>query len=215
MMTNKIELVFILDRSGSMAGLEDDTIKGFNSLLNKQRNEVGEAIITTVLFDHSYELLHDRINLKSIRNITDKEYYVRGSTALLDAIGYTIDKIGNVQKVTQAEHRADKVLFVITTDGMENSSRKYNYKMIKRMIENQKRKYNWEFIFMGANMDAISVANNFGIDANRAVNYHSDQKGTSLNFESMSKVVSDLRCSKSIDEEWKKEIEDDYTSRVK
>jgi uncharacterized protein YegL len=213
MMTNKIELVFILDRSGSMAGLEDDTIKGFNSLLNKQRNEAGEAIITTVLFDHAYELLHDRINLKSIRNITDKEYYVRGSTALLDAIGYTIDKIGNVQKVTQDEHRADKVLFVITTDGMENSSRKYNYKMIKRMIENQKRKYNWEFIFMGANMDAISVANNFGIDANRAVNYHSDQKGTSLNFEAMSKVVSDLRCSKSLDVEWKKEIEDDYASR--
>jgi len=212
-MTNTIELVFILDRSGSMAGLEDDTIKGFNSLLNKQRNEVGEAIITTVLFDHSYELLHDRINLKSIRNITDKEYYVRGSTALLDAIGYTIDKIGNVQKVTQEEHRADKVLFVITTDGMENSSRKYNYKMIKRMIENQKCKYNWEFIFMGANMDAISVANNFGIDASRAVNYHSDQKGTSLNFESMSKVVSDLRCNNSIDEEWKKEIEDDYNSR--
>jgi len=213
MMTNTIELVFILDRSGSMAGLEDDTIKGFNSLLNKQRSEVGEAIITTVLFDHSYELLHDRINLKSIRNITDKEYYVRGSTALLDAIGYTIDKIGNVQKVTQEEHRADKVLFVITTDGMENSSRKYNYKMIKRMIENQKRKYNWEFIFMGANMDAISVANNFGIDANRAVNYHSDQKGTSLNFESMSKVVSKLRSSKPIDEEWKKEIEEDFASR--
>lgn len=212
-MTSKIELVFILDRSGSMAGLEDDTIKGFNSLLNKQRKEVGEAIITTVLFDHSYELLHDRINLNAIKNITDEEYFVRGSTALLDAIGYTIDKIGNVQKVTQVEHRADKVLFVITTDGMENSSRKYNYRMIKKMIENQKRKYNWEFIFMGANMDAISVANNFGIDSSRAVNYHSDHKGTSLNFESMNKVVSKLRSNQAIDEDWKKEIDEDYKSR--
>ncbi len=210
---NKIECVFILDRSGSMAGLESDTINGFNGLLNKQRNEEGEALITTVLFDHEYELLHDRINVKSIQNITDKEYYVRGSTALLDAIGLTIDKIGNVQKMTKVEERADKVLFVITTDGMENSSRKYNYSKIKHMIENQKRKYNWEFIFMGANMDAIEMANRFGIDSNRAVNYHSDKKGTQLNYESMSQVVSNLRMSKSIDEDWKKEIDEDFINR--
>lgn len=212
---NKIECVFILDRSGSMADLESDTINGFNGLLDKQRTEVGEAIITTVLFDHEYELLHDRINIKSIQNMTEKEYYVRGSTALLDAIGLTIDKIGNVQKMTRVEDRADKVLFVITTDGMENSSTKYRYSKIKHMIENQKLKYNWEFMFMGANMDAISMANNFGIDSNRAVNFNSDKKGTQLNYDSMSKVISKLRSENSIDDDWKKEIEEDYKSRSK
>lgn len=212
---NKIECVFILDRSGSMAGLESDTINGFNGLLDKQRTEVGEAIITTVLFDHEYELLHDRINIKSIQNMTEKEYYVRGSTALLDAIGLTIDKIGNVQKMTRVEDRADKVLFVITTDGMENSSTKYHYSKIKHMIENQKLKYNWEFMFMGANMDAISMAKNFGIDSNRAVNFNSDKKGTQLNYDSMSKVISKLRSENSIDDDWKKEIEEDYKSRSK
>jgi len=212
---NKIECVFILDRSGSMAGLESDTISGFNGLLNKQRNEEGEALITTVLFDHEYELLHDRINVKSIQNISENEYYVRGSTALLDAIGLTIDKIGNVQKMTRVEDRADKVLFVITTDGMENSSRKYNYARIKKMIQHQKRKYQWEFIFMGANMDAIGMASKFGIDSNRAVNYHSDKKGTQLNYESMNKVVSNLRMSKSIKEDWKNEIDKDFSSRGK
>jgi len=214
-MTNKVECVFILDRSGSMAGLESDTIKGFNSLLNKQREEVGEAIITTVLFDHSIELLHDRINLKSITNITEKEYYVRGSTALLDAIGMTIEKIINVQKATLKEHQSDKVLFVITTDGMENSSRKYNYKTIKRMVEHQKKKYHWEFIFMGANMDAIDVANNFGIDANRAVNFHSDMQGTNLNYQAMNKVMSDFRTHDSIQDDWKKEVDEDFVKRGK
>jgi len=198
-----------------MAGLESDTISGFNGLLNKQRNEEGEALITTVLFDHEYELLHDRINVKSIQNISENEYYVRGSTALLDAIGLTIDKIGNVQKMTRVEDRADKVLFVITTDGMENSSRKYNYARIKKMIQHQKRKYQWEFIFMGANMDAIGMASKFGIDSNRAVNYHSDKKGTQLNYESMNKVVSNLRMSKSIKEDWKNEIDKDFSSRGK
>lgn len=214
-MTNNVECVFILDRSGSMAGLESDTIKGFNSLLNKQRAEVGEAIITTVLFDHAYEILHDRINLKSITNITEKEYYVRGSTALLDAIGMTIEKIINVQKATLKEHQSDKVLFVITTDGMENASRKYNYKMIKKMIETQKKKYHWEFIFMGANMDAINVANNFGIDANRAVNFHSDIHGTNLNYQAMNKVMSDFRTKDNIEDDWKKEVDEDFIKRGK
>ncbi len=212
---SKIECVFILDRSGSMAGLESDTIAGFNGLLNKQRDEEGEALITTVLFDHEYELLHDRINVKSIKNISEKEYYVRGSTALLDAIGLSIDKIANVQKMTRIEVRADKVLFVITTDGMENSSRIYNYAKIRHMIEIQKLKYQWEFIFMGANMDAIGMASKFGIDSSRAVNFHSDKKGTQLNYESMSKVVSNLRMSKSIDDDWKNEIDEDYKLRQK
>ena len=206
-MAKKVECVFILDRSGSMAGLESDTIKGFNSLLNKQSEEEGEAIITTVLFDHAYEILHDRINLKSIANITEKEYYVRGSTALLDAIGMTIEKIINVQKATLKEHQSDKVLFVITTDGMENSSRKYNYKMSKNMIENQKKKYHWEFIFMGANMDAI--------EANRAVNYHSDKQGTNLNYQAMNKVISDFRTKERIDDDWKNKVDEDFIKRGK
>lgn len=210
---NKVECVFILDRSGSMAGLESDTINGFNGLLNKQRTQEGEALITTVLFDHDYELLHDRIDIKLINNISEKEYYVRGSTALLDAIGLTIDKIGNVQKITRVEDRAQKVLFVITTDGMENSSHKYSYSRIKHMIENQKSKYNWEFIFMGANIDAIEMASRFGIDSDRAVNYKSDKKGTQLNYESMSKVMSNLRSNHKIDEDWKKEIDEDYKTR--
>lgn len=214
-MAKKVECVFILDRSGSMAGLESDTIKGFNSLLNKQSEEEGEAIITTVLFDHAYEILHDRINLKSIANITEKEYYVRGSTALLDAIGMTIEKIINVQKATLKEHQSDKVLFVITTDGMENSSRKYNYKMIKKMIENQKKKYHWEFIFMGANMDAIDVASNFGIEANRAVNYHSDKQGTNLNYQAMNKVIRDFRTKERIDDDWKNKVDEDFIKRGK
>ena len=215
MKTNLTELVFILDRSGSMSGLESDTIGGYNALLKKQRQEPGDAIITTVLFDDNYELLHDRINVKGIRPITEKEYFVCGSTALLDAIGKTINKIGNVQRNTSEQERADKVMFVITTDGMENASKEFNYAKIKKMVEWQKEKYGWEFIFIGANIDAISTAAKFGISSDRAANYNADGEGTRLNYEAVSHVVSEVRASRPISESWKADIEEDFSRRGK
>ena len=213
MKTNRTELVFILDRSGSMSGLEADTIGGYNAMLEKQKREAGEATVTTVLFDDQYELLHDHIDLNDIAPITDREYYVRGCTALLDAIGRTIQKIANVQKHTLPENRADRVLFVITTDGMENASREYNYEQIRRMVELEKAEYGWEFLFLGANIDAISTARRFGIGADRAVNYHADIQGTRLNYEVISETVSCLRAGTPIDAGWKRQIEEDFESR--
>lgn len=215
MKTNITELVFILDRSGSMSGLESDTIRGYNSLLAKQKKEEGKAVVTTVLFDDEYELLHDRIDIKGITPITGKEYFVRGSTALLDAVGKTIQKIGNAQKHTSEDLRADKVMFVITTDGMENSSHEYTYDKINKMIDRQKTKYNWEFIFLGANIDAIATAARFGINADRAANYHADSIGTIINYEAVSSIVSDLRADKVISPKWKKRIDEDYLDRKK
>lgn len=208
-----IELVFILDRSGSMAGLESDTIGGFNAMLEKQRKEPGDAVVTTVLFDDRYELLHDRIDIQAVRQITDKEYYVRGSTALLDAIGYTIGKIVNVQKQTAEEHRADRVMFVITTDGLENASREYTYEKIRDMIRRQKEKYGWEFIFLGANIDAVSTAASFGINADRAADFINDSEGISLNYKAVSEAVSAFRAAKPISDDWKKEIDNDFKKR--
>lgn len=213
MKTNRTELVFILDRSGSMSGLEADTIGGYNAMLEKQKREAGEATVTTVLFDDRYELLHDRIDLKDIAPITDREYYVRGCTALLDAIGRTIQKIANLQKHTLPKNRADRVLFVITTDGMENASREYNYEQIRRMVELEKAEYGWEFLFLGANIDAISTARRFGIGADRAVNYHADIQGTRLNYEVIGETVSCLRAGTPIDAGWKRQIEEDFESR--
>ncbi len=204
------ELVFILDRSGSMSGLESDTIGGYNAMLKNQSKEPGEAIITTILFDDKYELLHDRINLKGIASITDKEYYVRGSTALLDAIGRTINKIGNAQKHTAEAERAEKVLFVITTDGMENASREYGFDQIRQMVERQKDRYNWEFIFLGANIDAIETAACFGICEDRAVNYNADSEGTKLNYEVINETVSCMRACQPLSADWKKRIDEDY-----
>ncbi|MEK6266780.1 MAG: hypothetical protein N2B06_18735 [Clostridium sp.] len=215
MKKNLTELVFILDRSGSMSGLESDTIGGYNALLKKQKEEPGEAIVTTVLFDDNYELLHDRINVKGIRPITEKEYFVCGCTALLDAIGKTINKIVNVQRNTNEEECADKVMFVITTDGMENASNEYNYEKIKKMVEWQKKKYGWEFIFIGANIDAIATAAKFGISSDRAANYNADGEGTRLNYEAVNNVVSELRASRPITNSWKAEIEEDFTRRSK
>lgn len=213
MKNNLTELVFILDKSGSMAGLEADTIGGFNAMLAKQKKEEGEAIVTTVLFNDNYDLLHDRINVKGVSPITERDYQVGGMTALLDAIGSTIHKIGNIQKRTSSEQRASRVLFVITTDGMENSSCEYNYEKIRSMISRQKESYGWEFIFLGANIDAIATAANFGISEEFAVKYHADKEGTRLNYESVSNVVSSYRKGSKIDRSWKKRIEKDFTSR--
>jgi len=209
------EIVFILDKSGSMAGLEKDTIGGYNSMLKKQQSGEGEAIITTVLFNHQSELLHDRINVKGISPITDEDYEVGGSTALLDAIGFSIQKIANVQKKTKEDERASKVLFVITTDGMENASREFTYEKIKQLIQQQKEKYGWEFMFLGANIDAISTAAHFGIDADFAVDYHADNEGTQLNYEVLNEAVMNFRKEKKLDRSWKQGIEQDYRHRNK
>lgn len=217
------EIVFILDRSGSMGGLENDTIGGYNSMIAKQKTEEGEALISTVLFDNETEVLHDRVPLSKIEPITEKEYYVRGSTALLDAIGGAIHHIGNIHKYARKEDVPEKTLFIITTDGMENSSREYTYEKIKKMVEKQKEKYGWEFIFLGANIDAVSVANRFGVDRSRAVRYECDGAGTKLNYKMMSKMVSCARACGSAKEmaaafdsdEMLSEIRDDYAKRHK
>lgn len=193
MKTNMTELVFILDKSGSMAGLEKDTIGGFNSMLEKQKKVEGECRITTVLFDHEYTLLHDRIDIKAVSPMTEEEYFVGGCTALLDAIGITINKLATVQKNTAEEYRADKVMFVIITDGEENASREYSAKKVRSMITKEKTENNWEFIFLGANIDAIETASRFGIDADHAVDYVPDEEGTRLNFEAMAETVACYR----------------------
>jgi uncharacterized protein YegL len=215
MKKNVTELVFILDRSGSMAGLEADTIGGFNAMLAKQQKAEGEAIVTTVLFDHQYELLHDRIKVKGISPMTDEDYEVRGTTALLYAIGFTIQKIVNVQKKTSEEERAEKVLFVITTDGMENASHEFTADKIKKMVQHQKEKYGWEFLFLGANIDAVTTAARFGIEEDFAVDYHADEVGTQLNYEAVNEAVSNIRSGKKIERNWKEGIERDYNRRSK
>jgi len=207
------ELVFILDKSGSMAGLEDDTIGGYNSMLEKQKAMEGEAVVTTVLFDNHYYLLHDRINIKGVRPITEKEYFVGGSTALMDAIGITINKIINVQKNTSPEERAEKVIFVITTDGMENASREYTRPMVKKLIERQEKEYDWEFIFLGANIDAVEYAEGIGIRADRAANYHADSEGIRANYKAINDAVSFMRMNVEVHDEWKADLEEDFKNR--
>ena len=211
------EIVFILDRSGSMAGLEADTIGGFNSLIAKQKQEPDRALISTVLFDDKSEVLYDRVPLDTIEPMTDKSYYVRGCTALLDALGKSIHHIGNVHKYARPEDRPDQTLFIITTDGMENASKWYSYEKIKTMVERQQSRYGWEFIFLGANIDAISVARQFGIDEHHAANYHADQAGTALNFAVLSEAVCSVRKCKAapLSADWKRKIEEDYQNRNK
>ena len=207
------ELVFILDRSGSMSGLENDTIGGFNSLIGKQKKEAGEALVSLVLFDNDQEVIYDRIPLEKIEPITDSQYYVRGSTALLDAIGGSIHHIGNVHKYAKNEDIPENTLFIITTDGMENSSHRYTYNKVKHMIEHEKEKYNWEFLFLGANIDAISVASRFGIRGNRAVNFENDSQGTALNFDVLCETVRSYRDMNCIDDNWSDRIKTDYKKR--
>lgn len=209
------ELVFILDRSGSMSGLEKDTIGGFNSLLEKQKKEAGACIVTTVLFDDRYELLHDRIQIHGITSMTEREYFVRGSTALLDAMGVTINKIGNAQKHTAEAERAEKVLFVITTDGMENASREFTAEKIRTMVEHQKAIYGWEFLFLGANIDAVATAAQYGIAEDRAASYHADADGTQLNFIAVNEAVVKFRTNQKMDAHWKAPIEEDFKKRSK
>ena len=213
MKKNLTELVFILDKSGSMSGLESDTIGGFNSMLEKQKGVDGDCNVTTVLFDNNYELLHDRIDIKAIGPISDKEYQVGGTTALLDAIGRTVNKIINVQKRSGEEYRADKVMFVIITDGYENSSREYSSDKVKALIEQQKEKYNWEFIFLGANIDAVETAGRYGISADRAVDYVPDSKGTRLNFMMMAETVAGFRKTGRVDDASLNEIREDAKKR--
>ena len=213
MKKNLTQLVFILDISGSMTGLESDTIGGFNSMLKKQKEEEGECIITTVLFDHEVELLHDRIDIRAVRPLTKQDYTVRGSTALLDAIGKTIHKIGNAEKNTAEEYRAEKVMVVIITDGEENSSRFYSLREVKHMIERQKEHYGWEFIFLGANIDAVETATRFGIDRDMAVDYVPDKEGVELNFRMMSEAVASYRACGSVPQSSLNKIRKDMKKR--
>ena len=216
-MNNLTELVFILDRSGSMSGLESDTIGGFNSMIDKQKREPGRAYVSTVLFDHTTEVLHDRVPLEQVQEMTDREYYVRGSTALLDAVGGAIHHIGNIHKYARPEDRPDRTVFVITTDGMENASRRYNYAKVKEMIQRQTDKYKWEFLFLGANIDAVAEAGRLGIQADRAVRFENDSEGTALNYSVVSETISCLRASAPgaprMDASWKKRIEEDFKKR--
>ena len=213
MKKNLTEIVFILDRSGSMAGLEDDTIGGFNAMIEKQKKEDGEAVVSTVLFDNECDVIHDRVDLQKIEPMTRKEYYVRGCTALLDTIGGAIHHIGNVHKYAREEDRPEKTIFVITTDGMENASRKYSYKELKRMIQRQKEKYGWEFLFLGANIDAAKEAARFGIDEDCAANYHADTLGTAVIYEAVGKAVCSVRANRPMSKAWKHTIDEDYKSR--
>ena len=215
------ELVMILDRSGSMGGLESDTIGGFNSLIEKQRREEGECLVSVVLFDDLIERLYKRVDLQKVRPMTGEDYYVRGCTALLDAVGSSIRHIIHIHKSLRAEDVPEKTIFVITTDGLENSSREYSYPAVKRLIEHEQEKYHWEFIFLGANIDAAREAGRMGIKASRAARFHSDRRGTQVNYEVLSKVVGRARsapCASAMseafdDEELLHEIREDYLGR--
>ena len=216
MKKDRTELVFILDRSGSMGGLEQDTIGGFNAMLERQKQQEGDVNVTTILFDHHVELLHDRFPLEEVAPLTERDYYVRGCTALLDAMGMGLEKMVNVQRHLPEDRRSDKVIFVITTDGLENASKRFSYQEIRRMIQKEKQQYGWEFLFLGANMDAVQEAARFGIGADRAVRFENDAQGVAVNYHTVSETVCRMRqepCCGTIGAEWKEEIEADFASR--
>ena len=215
MKNNVTELVFILDRSGSMAGLEADTIGGFNAMIEKQKKQSGECYVSTVLFDNVSEVLHDRVKLSEIKPMTDRDYTVRGCTALIDAIGGAIRHIGNVHKYARPEDVPENTMFIITTDGMENASRRFSADEVKAMIERQKEKYGWEFLFIGANIDAVRTAAAYGIGADRAVNYNADKAGTSIVYESVANAVCNVRACAPLSDDWSDEINKDYIRRGK
>lgn len=208
------ELVFILDRSGSMSGLEKDTIGGFNSMLEKQRREPGDAVVSTILFDNRIEVIHDRVPLADVPKLTDRDYFVRGCTALLDAVGGAIHHIGNVHRYARKKDVPEKTLFIITTDGMENASRYYTYDKVSHMIRRQKKRYGWEFLFLGANIDAAAEAERFGIDKAMAADYHCDEIGTALNYQVISEAITSVRANAApLSADWKKKIDADYRKR--
>ncbi|MBE5759384.1 MAG: hypothetical protein E7332_05080 [Clostridiales bacterium] len=207
------ELVFILDRSGSMSGREKDTIGGFNAMIEKQKQEAGEALVSTVLFDDRMEVIHDRVPIEQVKPLTEKEYYARGSTALLDAVGRAIHHIGIIHKYARREDVPEKTLFIITTDGMENASCEYDYDMVKKRIGRQQTKYGWEFLFLGANIDAAKEAGRFGIAPSRAVDFNNDAKGIALNYTVLNETISNVRMGNDIDESWKDSIDEDIRIR--
>ena len=215
MNNNLTEIVFILDRSGSMAGLEADTVGGFNAMVEKQKNEPGEALLSAVLFNTENRVIYDRADIRKVEPMTERQYCVGGCTALLDAVGGAVRHIANVHKYAREEDRPGKTVFVITTDGLENASRRYDYAEVQRMVRHEQEKYGWEFLFLGANMDAISAAGRFGIRAERAVRYAPDSAGTALNFSVVSDTVAHFRASRQIDENWAAPITADYRKRGK
>ena len=210
---NITELVFILDRSGSMSGLEDDTVGGFNSFIEKQKAEEGECLVSTVLFSSESEVIYDRVKLSEIRKMTRRDYVPCGCTALIDAIGGAVRHIANIHKYARPEDVPAHTVFIITTDGMENASRIYSSNEVKRMIEQKKEEAGWEFLFIGANIDSVETAGRFGISADRAVNYRADKKGTKVIFETLSRAVGAVRCEKTLSEDWGEDIEKDLTER--
>jgi len=213
MKKNLTEMVFILDRSGSMAGLESDTIGGFNAMIEHQKRAEGEGLVSTVLFSSASTVIHDRVDLRKIEPLTDRQYFVGGCTALIDAIGGAIHHIGNVHKYAREEDRPEHTIFVITTDGMENASRFYSSDEVKAMVKKQKEKHGWEFLFLGANIDAVETAAHFGIDEDRAVTFHNDSQGQALNYAEVSRAIRDFRSSVPLSPRWKETIEADFRAR--